>query len=58
MTGWTGKRGRKLKSKLEKTKQKVGVCQSLLVVFVIISEKTLASRENFPFITLLSQKLA
>lgn len=23
MTGWTGKRGRKLKSKLEKTKQKV-----------------------------------
>lgn len=24
VTGWTGKRGRKLKSKLEKTKQKVG----------------------------------
>ena len=33
MTGWTGKRGRKLKSKLEKTKQKVNLWDLVCFVF-------------------------
>lgn len=59
MTGWTGKRGRKLKSKLEKTKQKVGVCQFLYVCGVCDILKALVSVENncvFSFLTLQSQK--
>lgn len=43
MTGWTGKRGRKLKSKLEKTKQKVFASSCLLVVCDLYER---VSREN------------
>lgn len=34
VTGWTGKRGRKLKSKLEKTKQKVYLWDLLAFFFL------------------------
>jgi hypothetical protein len=55
VTGWTGKRGRKLKSKLEKTKQKVveSICCS--AVFLLLFKVSFLLPELRRLLCLLSQ---